>query len=358
MSRTFLSYIAFLSVALWGISEARHFLIPLCLAILLAFLLTPPARWLRKRGAPEWVAVLAVTVLLLCPLAWIAYESLTQGQALLKETPEILSFFRREATALASSDLGRRLNLDEYLDLDTLTTTVGEGAGAGLEIVVHSLRTVVGAGGKFVIVLVFSVLMVALRGHLRTAVERIVAAHLPNAPVRLIDSVIELVERFLLVRLGLSLLVAALDCAILRAFGLRYSLLMGGFLGICTLVPVVGFLLGVIPPAVLAFASAFPGGRLAAMLLALYGVSNVEGHFLAPKLLGHHLNLNLLATFLAIFAGEALWGGWGMFLSIPILGVIRILLVASPGLEGWGMLLSEATPRPPRTRRRQKSDTR
>jgi predicted PurR-regulated permease PerM len=77
------------------------------------------------------------------------------------------------------------------------------------------------------------------------------------------------------------------------------------------------------------------------MTAILFGISAIENYVLTPKLVGNRLNLNALTCFIGLFAGGLLWGIWGMFLSIPILGVVRIVFAAIPALEGWGELLSD-----------------
>jgi len=46
-------------------------------------------------------------------------------------------------------------------------------------------------------------------------------------------------------------------------------------------------------------------------------------------------------TYVALFAGERLWGIWGMFLAIPVLGIARILLTASPDSAVYGELIQD-----------------
>jgi hypothetical protein len=60
---------------------------------------------------------------------------------------------------------------------------------------------------------------------------------------------------------------------------------------------------------------------------------------ITPKWVGHRLKLNFLATYLAFFAGGLLWGAWGMILSVPLLGLIRIACIASPTLRPWAFAL-------------------
>jgi predicted PurR-regulated permease PerM len=150
-----------------------------------------------------------------------------------------------------------------------------------------------------------------------------------------------LIQKFLSVRLGIAVGVACVDWAILAAFGVPYALVAGVFLGVMTLIPVIGFMIGVLPPLVIAFAGGVSNGKIIGFFCALLLVSGTESHFLTPKFLGRHLNLNLLSAFLGLFIGEKIWGAWGIVLSLPVLGILRIILNASLQTRTWGNLIAE-----------------
>jgi predicted PurR-regulated permease PerM len=82
-------------------------------------------------------------------------------------------------------------------------------------------------------------------------------------------------------------------------------------------------------------------GAILGSNLLLLGIWMVQDHILQPKWLGGRLRLNFFATYLALFIGEHLWGAWGMFLSVPMLGVLRIIFTASKDLRPLAFAMSE-----------------
>jgi predicted PurR-regulated permease PerM len=334
----FLVFMSFLTITLWGAVQARTVLIPLCLAALLAFLLAPGVRILRKWKVSELPAVTLVSLLLLLPLVGIAYEAVVQGEALVKEFPQLIVFLSHKMVWITESSFGKSLHLGDYLNVAALSERVTESAGAGVDLFVRSLKALVGAGGHLLIVLGFAVLILLSRRQLRSTLGPILSLSNRSG---FLNSVIQLIERFLLVRLGVVLLVGVLDWLILVIFGLKYSLVVATLLGLSTLIPVVGFIIGITPPLIIALSTGFSFLRIGVMVATLFFVSTTEAHLVTPKLLGKHLNLNLLATFVGIFIGEALWGPWGMFLSVPLLGVLRIILESYPEMRPWSNLMAE-----------------
>jgi predicted PurR-regulated permease PerM len=125
------------------------------------------------------------------------------------------------------------------------------------------------------------------------------------------------------------------------AEGIPYSFLLGAFLGAMTWVPVLGLFVGLAPVVVVGLGAGKSPTWLVLCGLAVGAVWLVQVHFITPKVVGHRLQLNFLASYLAFFAGGLLWGAWGMILSIPLLGVIRIACAASPRLQPWAFAIGK-----------------
>jgi predicted PurR-regulated permease PerM len=60
---------------------------------------------------------------------------------------------------------------------------------------------------------------------------------------------------------------------------------------------------------------------------------------LLPAVVGSKVRLNALITFIGIILGEMLWGLSGMFLSIPIIAIFKIIFDRVESLKPWGYLL-------------------
>jgi predicted PurR-regulated permease PerM len=210
-----------------------------------------------------------------------------------------------------------------------------------LRIAMNSLGRIAGATSQILLIFVFTVLMVSSRRHLRRAGERILAMSSLSRPDVVLNESTSLIGRFLLARFAIVLIVGAVDVVVLKLFGIPYYILLGGFLGLLTLLPAIGFILAVIPPVIVSLASGHGLLNTVLMVLPLAGMSCADTYFLTPKMVGNRLNISSLASFVGIFAGGLLWGISGMLLSIPILGVMRVVFGATPGLEPWGDLLMD-----------------
>ncbi len=336
-----LRVVALWVVILWGISHAKDFLVPLCVAALLAFMMVPLIRFLNRFRIPDPVAILLSILILLAPLPLIGYLAVSQARAMVLAIPRMVTSLTDTLVGLGKTRWGGALHLEKVLNDAKIHTQVSALASDSLHLIMSSAMAILGATTQLVLVLTFTILMLGARAHLRRVGEKLLARSGLPSPTAVLEEGMVLVERFLLARFTIVIIAAVMDSLILWAFGLPYQVLVGAFLGLMTLIPAVGFILGVIPLLIVCVAASAGFLKTFLMALAVWNVANLDNFLLTPKFVGGRLNINALSTFVGIFAGGLLWGVAGMLLSIPLLGVLRIVFSEFPGLECWGELLAE-----------------
>ena len=63
-----------------------------------------------------------------------------------------------------------------------------------------------------------------------------------------------------------------------------------------------------------------------------------------PKLVGSKVKINALIAIIAVIVGGAIWGISGMFISLPIIAILKIIFDHIPSLQPWGFLLGDTIP--------------
>ena len=90
------------------------------------------------------------------------------------------------------------------------------------------------------------------------------------------------------------------------------------------LVPIIGGVLGVIPPLLIVLVE--KPDRFLLMLIILVIVQQVLFNMIMPRLMGRIVGLHPLLVFAAILVGATVAGGWGILFGIPIAGVVASVL--------------------------------
>ena len=102
-----------------------------------------------------------------------------------------------------------------------------------------------------------------------------------------------------------------------------YALLIGVFAGVVDIIPYVGVIMGMIPAALLALSKSF--WTFLGVVITLEAIHWLEAKVLMPNVIGPSVHLSPLTVLIAIFVGAELMGIIGIFIAIPIAGIIKIL---------------------------------
>jgi predicted PurR-regulated permease PerM len=333
--------LSLLTLTLWGAYEAQSFLVPLSFAALLAFIMTPLVQALRWARVPEWLAIVISIITVIAPLFTLGYFLSVEIDHFLRNSPAMMDTLQKHWDQISRSAFGKRFQLENVMHGSTLRQRAATEASQGFRYLLEGLHALLSLGSQVLLVILLGVVMVISRHSLRRGLDQAFDTWKMPQSHAILDESMLLIERFLIARLALVLLVALADLIILRTFHVQYFILLAVFLGVMTLIPAVGFIIALIPSLLISLIS---GNSLLKTLFLFAGlavVSALESHVFTPKWIGKRINLNLLTIFIGLLAGERLWGVAGMFLSLPFLAIFRILLSASPWLKPLGDLLSD-----------------
>jgi predicted PurR-regulated permease PerM len=126
-------------------------------------------------------------------------------------------------------------------------------------------------------------------------------------------------------------LLVGLSVGILIAIGLKligepYAILIGAIAAALDLIPYIGPVIASIPAFTIAFiAGGFPLAVKVAIVFVL--ANQAEGHIIAPNIVSRTIQLSPSAVVIAILIGGDLYGIIGMFIAVPVAGIIRVLLL-------------------------------
>jgi predicted PurR-regulated permease PerM len=332
---------AALVIALWGVHAAAEFCIPVMLAALLAFLMAPITRTLHMLKLPQWACVTLAALLIILPLAGMGYLAINQIQSLVENWPQLSGSLLQSLREFQHSPIAARLHLTGALSSASLDSKIQSHFGSALLIAVTSLKTLLSAGSLLVLTIFFAVAMLASKKHLTRSFNHLFSSYTNIASHETVSAMAKMMESFLVARIIIAVGLGVLSFLVLLLLGIPYSFLLGVFLGAMTWVPIVGYFVGVTPVLIVGFASKSGSGAMIAVLTIITAIWLLQDHVITPKWVGHKIKLNFLATYLAFFAGGLLWGAWGMILSIPLLGLVRVACQASPQLRPWAFVMGE-----------------
>ena len=143
--------------------------------------------------------------------------------------------------------------------------------------------------------------------------------------VQILDEIGHQIERFLLVQIATSVVVAVVTAAVLWWLGLNQPMVWGLAAGLLNSIPYFG-------PAIVSTGLAVVGymqfgdiSKASTVAIAALAITTLEGWLLTPLLLGRLAQMNRIAVFAALLFWTWMWGVWGMLLAIPVTMAIKVV---------------------------------
>ena len=190
-----------------------------------------------------------------------------------------------------------------------------------------------GAAGNAVVALAASIYLLSGKEKLLHAARACLHAALPPRAAGSVLGICRLANKIFSGYIGGqlvdALLVGGETFALMSIFGLEYAPLLAVLVGVTNIVPVLGPFLGAVPGLIILLLE-LPW-KAAEFAIIIFVVQQVDGNFIAPRILGGATGLPGLGVLLAIVVGGAWFGIPGMVLGVPTLAVLAALLKQAVG---------------------------
>jgi predicted PurR-regulated permease PerM len=136
-------------------------------------------------------------------------------------------------------------------------------------------------------------------------------------------------------------IVATLNTIALLILGVQYAVLMGVLGALLNVLPFFGGILAAALPIMVATITKEGYNTQIGIAIAYMIIQFTDNHFLIPYIVSAKVRINALLSVVAVLLGGAVWGLAGMFLSIPFIGVLKIVFDRIPEMQPWGRLLGD-----------------
>lgn len=131
---------------------------------------------------------------------------------------------------------------------------------------------------------------------------------------------------------------------ILFFLDIKHALLIGIIFAILNLIPYVGALIGNIIGVLLTLTSSTELWPVLTVLIVIAAVQFLDNNILMPRIVGSKVKINALFAILGVIIGGNIAGVSGMFLSMPIIAVLKVIFDRTDAFKQWGVLLGDERP--------------
>ncbi|WP_018332153.1 AI-2E family transporter [Actinomycetospora chiangmaiensis] len=333
-------------VVVVGMSATSWLLGPLLLALIIVIAVSPIQTWLRRRGWPSWAATASLVVVIygtLVVLAGFLVASVSQLSALLAQ-----SAGRAQQLVASLGAALARVGVDPAQARDTA-------GSADLSKVAGTLGSLLSGLGSILSSLVFLLALLLFLTAESSGTARRMAMIATQRPhmVSALEGFVSGTRNYLVVTAVFGFIVAVLDGAALALMGIPLVVLWAVLSFITNFIPNIGFIIGLVPPALLALITG--GWQLALAVVVVYCVLNmVIQSLIQPRFIGDSVGLSTTVTFLALLFWAWVLGPLGALLAIPVTLLVKAILVDSDPRALWVEALLGSTPAPEKAKKPKK----
>jgi AI-2 transport protein TqsA len=310
-----------------GAKASASILGPALLAAVLTIALFPLARVAERRGWPSWAGGLLVLIGVYLVLLALVGSLVVAGARLTTILADYADEFR-ELSQSATSQLAE-------LGVGNAEASAIED-GVDLARVSDFLRDVLGSAGAFLSVLALVVTLLLFFGlDAQLFARRLTSLRASrSAMVEGLESFAHGTRVYLVVSTIFGLIVAVIDTLFLSFTPIPAPLVWGLLAFITNYIPNVGFVIGLVPPAVLGLLEGGP--RLMLLVIAVYCVVNfVLQSIIQPRYVGDAVGLSGSVTVLSLVFWAWLLGPLGAFLAVPLTLLVKAMMVDADPQAHW-----------------------
>ena len=318
--------------------QGKEILDPLVFGFLFAILLLPVANFLEKKiKLPRSMSSLLSILLLVTFVGGILYLVGTQISKLSSDWPML-----QKQVGQSINDVAGWIEEKFHIDLQSQKVYI-ENTGrkimqSGTEVVGTTFGAVSSLMLFYLFIMIFTFFILFYRRLLYKFILQAFGHDNEAIVYDIVENIQKILRQYILGLLIEMVVVATVACTAFWMIGIKYAALLGIIVGLFNIIPYLGIFTALFLSVLITFAT---GAVTDAVWVgaSVLGIHAVDSNFLLPTIVGSKVRLNALITFLGIVVGEMIWGLSGMFLSIPMIAIFKIIFDRIDSLKPWGYLL-------------------
>jgi predicted PurR-regulated permease PerM len=323
----------------------RDIILPLLYATIIAILLNPLVNYLMRKKVHKLIAISFAVLLSIFVAIGFLYILSTQLSMFSETYPQLKQKFNATSIELVqwiSEKFNIRVSRINAWTKETQSEAINDFAigdtllEAGEMIMVSMLLPVY----LFMILYYKPLLLEFIRRLFKSEHQITVSSVLESSK--------NIIQTYLVGLFFELIIVAILNSAGLLLLGIEYAIILGVMGAVLNLIPYIGGIIAIALPMAIAFVTKDSLTYPVLVFFVYLFIQFIDNNFIVPKIVAARVQINALISVIAVLIGGALWGISGMFLSIPVIAILKVVFDHIESLKPWGYLLGDIVPTTPR----------
>jgi predicted PurR-regulated permease PerM len=312
-------------------------IIPLILAIAIAYLLTPIVILLQKKMRRVFAVTITYIIFIgiiftifffIIPIIIDQFRTfMDKFPAYIENLTKIINDFLQNSVLIKSAE---NLIGKEIIPKDVSSITQYFISSINLEeIDIFQRATTVG-------MLVFNTVLYLIVGPLlgiyilnytdkiKTTFIKIIPKRFKNQTTIILERINKVAGRYVRGQILVSIIVGTLCTIVLLVLKVDFAILLGSIAGLLNMIPLLGPIIGAIPAALTALFISPPKALL--VILLFIAVQQIDNYIISPNIMKYQVGVHPGIIIFSLMAGGALFGIWGLLIAVPTVAILQEIL--------------------------------
>ncbi len=323
--------------------EGQQIIMPMLMAFIASIVLLPFYRYLKRNKLPEVLAIFLSILLMLIIISLVIFFITSQVKPMVNNFAQIrenitnhikaLSAWFTEKTSISTTQQTAFIDKQTKKFVDSAGNFIGGAAGSVGSVLIF-----------FGLLPIYTFLILYYKSILKKFIFSWFSA---DAHPNVQDTIIQtesIIKSYIVGLLIQITYITVLLGGSLMIFGIKHAMLIGVIFAILNLIPYIGALFGNLIGVLLTLSSSPDIGPVITVLIVIAVVQFLDNNILMPGIVGSKIRINALASLAGVFVGGALAGISGMFLSLPLIAILKIIFDHTEHFKQWGILFGDERP--------------
>jgi len=321
----------------------QQIILPLIYGTILAILLNPFVNFLIKKKINKIIAISTAVAISIFVLLSLIYFISVQASLFAESYPALKQKLNLTSTHfihwLSTNFNIKTTKINSWvkeIQIDTFTNI--KGAIMPTLYAINSLIVIV------ILIPVYLFMILYYKNLLLEFIRKLFKSVHHVAVFEILFNSKKIIQSYLTGLLVEAAIVATLNSVGLLILGIDYAIILGISGALLNVIPYIGGVIAITLPMIIAYISKDSSTYALLVLLVYLLIQFIDNNIIVPRIVASRVKINALISVIAVIIGGAMWGIPGMFLSIPLTAILKVIFDHVEKLKPWGFLLGNIVP--------------
>ncbi len=322
---------------------AQGIIVPIVFSLIIAIVINPIINFFVRLRINRIAAIIITLFIAYIFITALSILLFTQARHFSQSWPVLVDKFTALLNQTITSASGY-FRIDPQNIHEWITKTKGDFININSGSIGKTLIAVGGWIVLFFLVPVYIFMILFYQPLLLEFIQRLFGKNNRSQVNEIITQTKKVIQRYLVGLVIEAIIMAALNTMALLILGIDYAILLGIIGAMLNVIPYIGGIIAVALPVMVALATKSTLWYVFFILASYSFIQLIDNHYIVPKIVASKVKINALFSVIVVIFGNALWGIPGMFLSIPLLAIIKLIFDHIEPMKPWGFLLGDTMP--------------